>query len=166
MESVDPTAAGSFKELGMAYELWIVQDILCVALACLNLFSDHISSECRETVGWIQPLIPLLGSEADRVFAVRLTSLALLISNPQPRLIQLTQSLGTKLSLPSLAMPKMGNSQETSNALTGYVNMGEKCPACQAGIMTAHLASAVCENGHTWGMQFFIWAAVTWGAKS
>jgi len=113
--------------------LSIVQDTLCVVLACLSAFSEHIS-----------------GSEANRVFAARLTSLALLLSNPRPQLVELAHTLGTKLSLPLLEFQKMEDPLIPTGALVGCANMGEICPACEAGIKIAHLTSAICENGHIW----------------
>jgi hypothetical protein len=166
MRSIDVDAAQSFHNLGAAYELSIVQDTLCVVFACLNSFSDHVSSESPGMAEWVQPLIPLLDSEADRAFAVRLMSLVSLMSNPPRRLIQLAQSLVTKLSLQSLPIPERGNLPEHGSALVGYVNMGEKCPACQTPIMMVHLTTAVCENGHNWGVLFLTGDAVIWGADS
>ncbi|KAF9515736.1 hypothetical protein BS47DRAFT_743106 [Hydnum rufescens UP504] len=148
-ESVDPNAARSFNELGATYELSIVQDTLCVVLACLSAFSEHIS-----------------GSEANRVFAARLTSLALLLSNPRPQLIELARTLGTKLSLPLLEFQKTEDPLIPTGALVGCANMGEICPACEAGIKIAHLTSAICENGHIWGTLLCISLSVNWGAHS
>jgi hypothetical protein len=99
-----------------------------------------------------------------------MVALSKLIPNLPPAIPQLSERLADVFGLaPVIATPtpnpissgfvptgRIGKTMADSHVndrltLTGSVDVGEKCPACQSRILLDHISTAVCTKGHSWG---------------
>lgn len=94
-------------------------------------------------------------SAADRAFASRVATQAILFSSEGSRMDKLARGLMRRLNLPPPTMtPHASVNTTASTRLKGAAHLGESCPACHTDVVMDDIMVASCANGHIWGMGF------------